>query len=74
MFAIESIAGFFPFMDYWPSKNVSRDHGTKCEFFSLAKSIVIESIVDFSPFRRYWTSNGSRDHDVKKNLLIMQNV
>ena len=29
---------------YWPSrgKNESRDHGIKCEFFSVAKPIVLE--------------------------------
>ena len=35
IFAIEPIADFCPFMDYWHSKNVSRDLSIKCEFASL---------------------------------------
>ena len=70
IFAIEPVAGFCPFLGYWPSKTASRTHGIKCEFVSHAKPIVsctirkiilcwsifaIESIADFCPFWGYWT-------------------
>ena len=89
-FAIEPIAGFSPFMGHWPSKNASHDYGIKCQFDSLAIPIVlctvrtrilcwstfaIEYIADFCPFWGYWTSkNGPRNHVVKRNLLLMQNL
>ena len=44
IFAIEPIAGFCPFMGYWPSKNMSRDHCIKDKFASLAKPIVLCTI------------------------------
>ena len=41
IFAIESIADFCPFWDYWPSKNWPRDHDVKGESVPLAKPIEI---------------------------------
>ena len=85
IFAIEPIAGFCPFLGYWPSKNASRDHDIKDKFVSFANSIVlyiigkrilcwsiiaIEHIADFSKFWRFWPSkNGSRDHDIKDEFV-----
>ena len=90
IFAIEPIADFCPFMDYWRSKNVSRDPSIKCEFVSLPKPILLctnrerilcwsifamESIANFCPFGGCWTSNnGSRDHDAIRNLILMQRL
>ena len=87
VFAIEPIAGFCLFMGYWPSKNASRDHGMKDEFFSLAKpnvlctirkkilcwsTLAIESIADICPFWCYWSSkNWPRDHDVKGDFVSL---
>ena len=90
IFAIEPIAGFCLFMGYWTSNNASRDHGIKYEFVSLAKPIVLctfrkrilcwsilgsEPIANFCPFLGYWTiKNGSRNHDVKGDFLLMRNL
>ena len=90
IFGIESIAGFGPFMGYWPPKNALRYHGIKDEFVSLAKSIVLstigkiilrwsilalKSIANFCLLLGYWTSkDGSRDHHVKGNMLHIQNL
>ena len=41
---MELIAVYCLFMDYRPSKNVSRDHGIKCEIVSLAKTIILCTI------------------------------
>ena len=41
---MEPIAGFCPFMGYWASNNVSRDHCIKDKFVSLAKPIVLCTI------------------------------
>ena len=90
LFALKPIAGFCPFISYWPSKNASRDHGIKDVFVYLAKPIALgtirkrilcwpilalEPIANFSTFLNYWTSkNGSCDPDVKVNLLLIQNL
>ena len=90
IFAMELIGVYCPFMDYRPSKNVSRDHGIKCEIVSLAKTIILCTIrktilwssifavefrADFCSIWGYLTKkNGSPDHDVKRNLLLMQNL
>ena len=87
IFAIESIADFCPILDYWPSKNVSRGHGIKDRFVSLAKPTTLctirkrilcwsifanEPMAGFCPFLGYWPSNsGSRDHDVKSELVSL---
>ena len=44
IFVIEPIADFCQFMGYWPSKNMSRDHGINDEFVSPAKLIVLCTI------------------------------
>ena len=41
MFAIEPIAEYSLFLNYWPSKNGSRDHDVKGESVSLEKPIPI---------------------------------
>ena len=40
IFAIESVADFFPFWGYWLSKKWSRQHDVKGEFVSLPKRII----------------------------------
>ena len=81
IFAIRSIADFWPFLSYWPSKNAWCGHGIKGKFVSLSKPIIlcsigkitlcwsifeIESIADFYPFWRYWPwKNWPCDHDIK---------
>ena len=52
MFAVEAIADFCPFLDYWPSKNVSGDHGIKSECASLAKP-------NISGITRYFKREGN---------------
>ena len=41
IFAIESMADFYPFWGFWPLKNGSRDQGEKDEFVSLAKPFAL---------------------------------
>ena len=87
IFAIEPIADFCSFMGYWPLK---MRHVTIDEFISLAKPIILctirkriscwsistlEPIEKFCTFLGYWTSkNGSLDHDIKGNWLLMQKL
>ena len=85
---IEPIAGFCPFVGYWPWKNASRDYGIKCEFVSLAIRIVLSTIRNkmlcwsafalrvyswFASILVIWSLKGW-DQDVKRNLLLMQNL
>ena len=86
VFAIEPIADFCPFLGYW--QNGSQEHSAKGKSGSLTKPIALctiekrtriyislRSIVDFCLFLRYWPSkNRSRDHNVKGNLLFIQNL
>ena len=88
--AIEPMAGFCLFMGYLPSKNSSHGHGTKVYFVSLQKPIALCTIrkiilswliFALKPFANSCQffgllnlKNGPRDHDVKGNLLFMQNV
>ena len=87
IFGIEPVADFCPILGYWPSKNVSRDHGIMDRFVSLAKptslctlkKIILcwsifakEPIAGFCPVLGYWPSNNeSRDHDVTGKLVSL---
>ena len=68
---------FCPFLGYWLSKNASHAHGTKGEFVSFAKPIVLCTIwkrilTDFCPFWGYWPSkNGSRAHNIKDKFVSL---